>query len=213
MPEGYVFDLKLRLCLNMTLCGQRSSYVCQPVSYSPTFPHPNKTLHTICRYFRQSVGVQSLAWWLVFKFRTLLVWLGLCILQSFLVSCGSELRLFIYFCFWTSRNIAQVFCVVELSAAVSADYFDVKCGNFVLVCVLLASELWVLFIVIFNLLYHNLFNCYSFNSCFFSSVTSSEILPLQLPPSSPCSSWVNFVLWIAYSWQIGKFGALRSKYY
>ena len=115
-----------------------------------------------------------MALWLVFKFRTLLTWLGLCTLQSFLVSCGSELRLFSYFCFWSFRSIAQVFCVVQLSGAISANYFDVKCGNIVLVFVLLASKLWVLFIVIFNLLYHNLFNCYSFNSCFLRGVTSQK---------------------------------------
>jgi len=134
--------------------------LCHILLHSPTL---KKTFHTICRYFRQSVGVQSLAWWLAFKFRTLLTWLGLCTLQPLLVSCGSELHLFLYFCFWSFRNIAQVFCVVELSGVISTTYFDVKCGNFVLVFVLLAAKLWVLLTVIFNLLYHNFFNPYPAN--------------------------------------------------
>jgi len=36
--EGYLYALQLRICGDTTLCDQPSSYVWQPVSYSPTFP-------------------------------------------------------------------------------------------------------------------------------------------------------------------------------
>jgi hypothetical protein len=194
VPEGYlhVFVLsQLRLCGDTAFCVQRSSFVWQPVPYSPTSPrpHPNKTFGTTSRYFRQSVGVQSLAWWLVCKFRTDLTCVGLCTLQD--MRCWAQSVLIFLF-----LDFPHVFCVVsansvELSGVISAYYFDVKWRSFVLVFVLLAAKRWVMFIAILILWYHISLLFIQFFG-FLIHRYFSEILLLPSPPSPPCFKLGDF---------------------
>jgi hypothetical protein len=195
VPEWYLFALQLHICNDTTLCGQRLSYVWKLVPYSHNIPHPNKTT---CRYFRQSVDDQSLAWWFVFKFRTVLTWLGLCTLQSLLVSCGSELHFFLYFCFWSFRNIAHVFCVVSAksavhSGAISANYLTSNEEiSFLCLCYLQPKcEYCLLLFAIYCIIIYLIV----IHSILVSIVRYfSEILPLPLPTSFPFSCWVSFAL-------------------